>query len=86
MLGPGNTLWNINETSLQSLYEIIDGDVSFINYGTTMQNRNVRVTEMMAVVDFQAGTIPAPDVATAPAGTLVLEHGLINLLDLEANN
>jgi hypothetical protein len=52
----------------------------------TMQNRNVRVTEMMAVVDFQAGTIPTPDVATTPTGTLVLEHGLINLLDLEANN
>lgn len=85
MLGPGQTLWNIDENSLHTMTESVDGDVSLINYGSTMQNRNVRVTEMMAVVDFNTNLLANPDVTTTPTDTLVLAQGIINLLDLEVS-
>lgn len=86
MLGPGDTLWNIEEDSLHAFEDVESGGISLTHIGSTMQNRNVRVTEQMAVVDFHTDLIITSIPMNISPLSVVEVEGIINLLDLEATN
>jgi len=79
----GDVLFNVTAQSLHAVQEWQDADLANVAYGTTMQNRNVRVTEMMAVVEFQTGETVTTELLVTDSPLVVDEDGFINLLDLE---